>query len=98
MKKRLLFLGLICLVCFGTGIICKRTLAHSALITGKPVKECGNIKVKFSYHDLPGSRKKEIAEDVRLVQRGTDKRRARKHLYDDYIASSANIGVFYVAG
>ena len=69
MKKRLLFLGLICLVCFGTGIICKRTLAHSALITGKPVKECSNIKVKFSYHDLPGSRKKEIAEDVARSKR-----------------------------
>lgn len=95
MKKRLLFLGLICLVCFGTGIICKRTLAHSALITGKPVKECSNIKVKFSYHDLPGSRKKEIAEDVAWFKEVRTKE-GLKHLYDDYIASSANIGVFYV--
>ena len=95
MKKRLLFLGLICLVCLGTGIICKRTLAHSALITGKLVKECSNIKVKFSYHDLPGSRKKEIAEDVARFKEERTKG-GLKHLYDDYIASSANIGVFYV--
>ena len=60
MKKKIIVLGLICLVCLGTGIICKRTLAHSALITGKLVKECSNIKVKFSYHDLPGSRKKKL--------------------------------------
>ena len=65
------------------------------MITGKPVKECSNIKVKFSYHDLPGSRKKEIAEDVAWFKEVRTKE-GLKHLYDDYIASSANIGVFYV--
>jgi len=70
-------------------------LAHSALITGKPVKECSNIKVNLAIMIVPGSRKKEIAEDVAWFKEVRTKE-GLKHLYDDYIASSANIGVFYV--
>lgn len=95
MKKRLILLGLVICMCICTGILCKQTLAKSALQPGMTVSECKKMKVTFRKQDIMGHSTKHDDDWIDTFREYRSKKYI-DHIYDDYDNAGMKVGVFKV--
>lgn len=92
MKVKFIFIGVVCMICLGAGILCRDTISHSIFKSGTRMSAWDNMKVQFDLNDLVGQK-----DDVTASwQDGIKEYRTKKglkHVYDEYV----NVGVFYVS-
>ena len=54
MKVKFIFIGVVCMICLGAGILCRDTISHSIFKSGTRMSAWDNMKVQFDLNDLVG--------------------------------------------
>ena len=56
MKVKFIFIGVVCMICLGAGILCRDTISHSIFKSGTRMSAWDNMKVQFDLNDLVGQK------------------------------------------
>ena len=54
MKVKFIFIGVVCMICLGAGILCRDTISHSIFKSGTRMSAWDNMKVQFDLNDVAG--------------------------------------------
>ena len=52
MKVKFIFIGVVCMICLGAGILCRDTISHSIFKSGTRMSAWDNMKVQFDLNDV----------------------------------------------